>query len=67
MKQLSAIEIYDGGRAPGILNAIFSTDRAIQMASQQRVGIVALRNTTHWMRGGAYGWRAADHGYAAIS
>jgi 3-dehydro-L-gulonate 2-dehydrogenase len=67
VKQLSAIEIYDGGRAPGVLNAIFSTDRAMQIASQQGVGIVALRNTTHWMRGGAYGWRAADQGYVAIS
>jgi 3-dehydro-L-gulonate 2-dehydrogenase len=67
VKQLGAIEIYDGGRAPGVLNAIFSTDRAMQMASQQGVGIVALRNTTHWMRGGAYGWRAADQGYVAIS
>jgi 3-dehydro-L-gulonate 2-dehydrogenase len=66
-KQLGAIEIYDGGRAPGILNAIFATDRAMQMASEQGVGIVALRNTTHWMRGGAYGWRAADQGYVAIS
>ncbi len=35
VKQLGAIEIYDGGRAPGILNAIFSTERAMQMASQQ--------------------------------
>lgn len=67
VKQLGAIEIYDGGRAPGVLNAIFSTDRAMQMASQQGVGIVALRNTTHWMRGGAYGWRAAGEGYVAIS
>jgi 3-dehydro-L-gulonate 2-dehydrogenase len=67
VKQLGAIEIYDGGRAPGVLNAIFSTDRAMQMASHQGVGIVALRNTTHWMRGGAYGWRAADQGYVAIS
>jgi 3-dehydro-L-gulonate 2-dehydrogenase len=67
VKQLGAIEIYDGGRAPGILNAIFATDRAMQMASQQGVGIVALRNTTHWMRGGTYGWRAANQGYVAMS
>jgi 3-dehydro-L-gulonate 2-dehydrogenase len=67
VKQLGAIEIYDGGRASGVLNAIFSTDRAMQIASQQGVGIVALRNTTHWMRGGSYGWHAADQGYVAIS
>jgi 3-dehydro-L-gulonate 2-dehydrogenase len=66
VKSLGAIEIYDGHRAPGVLNAIFATDRAIEMASQLGLGIVALRNTTHWMRGGAYGWRAADRGYVAI-
>jgi 3-dehydro-L-gulonate 2-dehydrogenase len=31
------------------------------------VGIVALRNTTHWMRGGTYGWRAAERGAVAIA
>ena len=67
VKKLSAIEIYDGNRGPGILNALFATDRAIQIAEHQGVGIVALRNTTHWMRGGTYGWNAADRGYIAIS
>ena len=67
VKQLSAIEIYDGDRGPGILNALFATERAMKIAAGQGVGIVALRNTTHWMRGGAYGWHAANHGYVAIS
>lgn len=67
VKQLSAIEIYDGDRGPGILNALFATERAMKISAGQGVGIVALRNTTHWMRGGAYGWHAANHGYVAIS
>jgi len=67
VRKVGAIEVYDGHRAPGILNAIFATDRAMQMAEEQGVGIVALRNTTHWMRGGSYGWRAADRGFVAIS
>lgn len=66
VKQLGAIEIYDGHQGPGILNALFATDRAMAMAAAQGVGIVALRNTTHWMRGGSYGWRAADKGFAAV-
>lgn len=66
VKELGAIEIYDGARGLGVLNALFATDRAMEMASGQGVGIVALRNTTHWMRGGTYGWRAADQGYLAI-
>jgi len=67
VKSLGAIEIYDGKQGPGILNALFATDRAMALAAEQGVGIVALRNTTHWMRGGSYGWRAADKGFAAIS
>jgi len=67
VKRLSAIEIYDGDRGPGILNAFIATERAMQLAAEQGAGIVALRNTTHWMRGGTYGWHAANHGYIAIS
>jgi 3-dehydro-L-gulonate 2-dehydrogenase len=66
-RRVGAIEVYDGQRGPGILNALFATDRAMRVADEQGVGIVALRNTTHWMRGGTYGWRAADRGYVAIS
>lgn len=67
VKKLGVIEIHDGNCAPGILNAFHATDRAIALAAENGVGIVALRNTTHWMRGGTYGWYAADKGYVAIS
>ena len=66
-KELGVIEIYDGHAGPGILNALFATERAMAIAAQQGVGIVTLRNTTHWMRGGSYGWLAADKGFVAIS
>ena len=66
VKELGVIEIYDGHQGPGILNAFFAADRAIAIAAEQGVGIVTLRNTTHWMRGGTYGWYAADKGYVAI-
>jgi 3-dehydro-L-gulonate 2-dehydrogenase len=67
VKKLGVIEIYDGNYGPGILNAFFAADRAMAMASEQGVGIVSLRNTTHWMRGGTYAWHAADRGYVTIS
>ena len=67
IKDLGVIEVYDGQRGPGILNAVFAVDRAMAIADAKGVGIVTLRNTTHWMRGGTYGWRAADRGYVAIS
>lgn len=66
VKALGAIEIWDGNFGPGVLNAYAATDRALAVAALHGVGIVGLRNTTHWMRGGTYGWRAADRGYVAI-
>ena len=66
VKKLGVIEIYDGQRGPGILNALFATDRAMTIAAGHGIGVVTLRNTTHWMRGGSYGWKAADEGYVAI-
>jgi 3-dehydro-L-gulonate 2-dehydrogenase len=67
VRKLGVIEIHDGNRGPGILNAFFAADRAMSIAAAQGVGIVTLRNTTHWMRGGTYGWHAADKGFAAIA
>ncbi len=54
------IERWDGHLGPGIINAIKCTNRAIELAKQYGMGLVALRNTNHWMRGGTYGWQAAD-------
>ena len=33
---------------------------------QHGIGAVALANTNHWMRGGTYGWQAADAGCFGI-
>jgi 3-dehydro-L-gulonate 2-dehydrogenase len=61
-----ALERWDGRRGPGNLNAYASMDRAIALAREHGVGCVALSNTNHWMRGGSYGWQAADAGTIAI-
>lgn len=37
------------------------------LAKAHGVGCVGLRNTNHWMRGGYYGWMAAEAGFALIS
>lgn len=65
-KDFGAIRIYNGNMGPGILNAIFGADEAMKLASQYGIGMVGLKNTTHWMRGGTYGLYAARHGYIAI-
>jgi len=60
------IERWDGNQGPGIINAIKCTDRAIALAKESGMGLVALRNTNHWMRGGYYGWQAADQNCIGI-
>ena len=41
-------------------------DRAVELAKQYGIGVVALGNNNHWMRGGSYGWQAADQGCIGI-
>jgi len=60
------IERWDGNLGPGIINATKCTNRAIDLAKQHGMGLVALRNTNHWMRGGTYGWQAASAGCISI-
>lgn len=43
----------------GNANAMLAMDRACALAQLYGVGVVAMRNTNHWMHGGAYGWQAA--------
>ena len=62
-----AVENYDGHMGIGITNAIFCADRAVELAKEHGIGCVALKNTTHWMRGGTYAWRMAQAGYMGIS
>jgi 3-dehydro-L-gulonate 2-dehydrogenase len=61
-----ALERWDGHLGPGNLNAEFAMARAIALAREHGLGGVALQNTNHWMRGGTYGWQAADAGMIAL-
>ncbi len=62
-----AVENYDGHLGIGITNAMFCADRAMELAKEHGIGCVALRNTTHWMRGGTYAWRMAEAGFMGMS
>jgi 3-dehydro-L-gulonate 2-dehydrogenase len=66
VSRFGALERWDGQRGAGNLNAHQSMERAIELAREHGIGCVALRNTNHWMRGGNYGWQAADAGLIAI-
>ena len=61
-----AFEKWNGNAGPGILNARFCMDKAILLAKEYGISCVALKNTNHWMRAGAYGWQAADAGMIGI-
>jgi 3-dehydro-L-gulonate 2-dehydrogenase len=61
-----SIERWDGQLGSGVINALKCTDRAIELAKINGMGIVALRNTNHWMRGGTYGWQTANQGCIGI-
>lgn len=61
-----SIEQWDGQSGVGVINALVCTDRAMALARQHGMGCVALARTNHWMRGGAYGWKAAKAGFAFI-
>jgi 3-dehydro-L-gulonate 2-dehydrogenase len=61
-----ALEQWDGHTGPGPINALRCTERAMDLARKHGLGCVALRNTTHWMRAGAYAWKAAEAGFVFI-
>jgi 3-dehydro-L-gulonate 2-dehydrogenase len=60
--RFGAMERWDGQRGPGNLNAWAAMERAIALSCEHGIGCVAMGNTNHWMRGGTYGWQAAEAG-----
>lgn len=66
VETFGSIERWDGNQGAGVINAVNCTNRAVELAKENGMGLVALRNTNHWMRGGYYGWQAADQGCIGI-
>jgi 3-dehydro-L-gulonate 2-dehydrogenase len=59
-------EYWNGNLAPGMYTATLAMRRAAALAEDNIIGFVAVKNTNHWMRGGTYGWQAAEAGYIGI-
>ncbi len=59
---LGCFQRWNGNLAMGNTNAQSAMARAIELAGKHVIGLVALHNTNHWMRGGTYGWQAAANG-----
>ena len=64
--RFGSLERWDGKSGPGNLNAYRCMERAIAISREKGIGCVALANTNHWMRGGSYGWQAAEAGVIGI-
>ena len=64
--KIGSIEQWNGNLGPGPLNAEFATERSMELARENGIGIATLSNTNHWMRAGAYGWLAAKKGFVLI-
>jgi 3-dehydro-L-gulonate 2-dehydrogenase len=67
INSLGALEQWDCNFGPGVLNGLICADRAIELAKQFGIGMVAMRNSNHWMRGGAYVLKMARAGFAGIA
>lgn len=65
-EQNGIVEVWNGYSGPGVYNATLCMDRAITLAKSNGIGCVALFNNNHWMRGGTYGWQAAENGCMGI-
>ena len=61
-----AVARYDGNGTSGVISASFCMEKACELADSFGIGLVALRNANHWMRGGYYGHLAADRGKVGI-
>lgn len=61
-----AIENYDGNLGLGVVNATFCMDRAMALAREHGIGLVAIRNTNHWQRAATYALQACAGGMASI-
>lgn len=66
MGGFGGFEQWDGHGGIGPLNAIKMMDRAMALADEHGIGLAAIRNTTHWMRGASYAYHAIEKGYACL-
>ena len=63
---MGGFERWDANLGLGNVCAKMAMDRAIALAREHGIGAVGLRNANHWLRGGTYGWQAAEAGCIGI-
>ncbi|WP_375749454.1 3-dehydro-L-gulonate 2-dehydrogenase [Vibrio sp. HN007] len=67
VNSMGALEQWDCNFGPGVLNGLVCADRAMELAKQYGIGMVGMKNSNHWMRGGAYVLKMARQGFAGIA
>ncbi len=67
VKETPCTAVVDGGGAMGQVGATFATQVAIRKAREHGTGTVALRNTSHVGRAGAYPLMAAREGMIGLA
>lgn len=67
VNSMGALEQWDCNFGPGVLNGLICSERAMELAKEFGIGMVGMRNSNHWMRGGAYVLKMAREGFAGIA
>ncbi|OXX73082.1 3-dehydro-L-gulonate 2-dehydrogenase [Vibrio scophthalmi] len=67
INSMGALEQWDCNYGPGVLNGLICAERAMDLARDYGIGMVGMRNSNHWMRGGAYVLKMAREGFAGIA
>ena len=67
VKSFAGWEMWNGNAAPGPLNALHCTNRAVELAQRHGLSCIGLRNTNHWLRPGFYAKTAAKQGCGFIA
>lgn len=67
VNSFGALEQWDCNFGPGVLNGLICSERAMELAKEFGIGLVGMKNSNHWMRGGAYVLKMARQGFAGIA
>ena len=67
VNSMGALEQWDCNYGPGVLNGLICAERAMELARDYGIGMVGMRNSNHWMRGGAYVLKMAREGFPGIA
>jgi 3-dehydro-L-gulonate 2-dehydrogenase len=66
LDSFGVFERWSGNLGPGPLNAQFAMGRCMEIAKEFGIGMLAMKETNHWMRAGNYGWQAVEEGLIGI-